>query len=532
MGLSILRKPGIKLSDEQIRTFICDGILVIDSGVPSEINQQIFDKIQWNNNHEFNMGNNVLPRVPELQQVLDSPRIHGALESVLGIDYILHPHRFMHASEPLDAETCSAELVGSEHAPTMGKGSSGSSAWHQDSQSPLSRARYHVPRYAMILYFPQDTPLERGPTRVIPGTHLQAGLLGSDSQYAFVCDHVKAGTCFLIAFDIAHAAFPNKTEMSRYMFKFVFVRAHNPSGPSWDGGLVTWSEPHSRRGRYCHTRAWNYIWDWMRGERFSSLPATESNIEALVSNLNGDDPESGLNAVYELASIGSEAIDPLVKSLLEYSGQELRPYRKNIKEISEAFHPREWNEGAYALQDEAYALGAMGEPALDVLINLLQSEDKWIKINAAFALGEIGEPAVPAIPILIKQLEDDHHQVIRVSLDALACIGGDVRDALPTIRKLLTTSNSAWQEVPVGRGWTGENQLRMNAMLLLLTSDIAASEIEDLLIGTFQDPNGYVPALAIEALVQDGTPAGVRAALDFLKTRRWDDTLANERRVF
>ena len=68
-GPSILRKPGIKLSDEEIRKFICDGILVIDSGVAPEVNHQIFDKIQWNNNHEFNMGNNVLPRVPELQQV-------------------------------------------------------------------------------------------------------------------------------------------------------------------------------------------------------------------------------------------------------------------------------------------------------------------------------------------------------------------------------------------------------------------------------------------------------------------------------
>ena len=531
-GLSILRKPGLKLCDEELRTFICDGILVIDSDISSEVHQQIFDKIQWNNNHEFNMGNNVLPRVPELQQVLDSPRIHGALESVLGSDYILHPHRFMHASEPVDEETRTTDLVGSEHAPKMGEGSSGSSAWHQDSQSPLSRARYHVPRFAMILYFPQDTPLERGPTRVIPGTQLQAGLLGSDSQYAFVCDHVKAGTCFLIAFDIAHAAFPNKTEMSRYMFKFVFMRAHNPSGPSWDGGLVPWSEPQARRGRYCHKRAWNYIWDWMRGERCNSLPATNPDIEALINNLNGNDPELALNAVYELAGIGSKAIDPLVKSLLKYSGQELRPYRKDIKEISEAFHPREWNEGAYALQDEAYALGAMGEPALDALIKLLKCDDKWIKINAAFALGEIGKPAAPAIPILIKQLEDDHHQVVRAILDALACIGGNVRAALPMIRKLLTTSNPAWQEVPVGRGWTGENQLRMNAMLLLLTSDIAASEIEDLLVSTFQDPNGYVPALAIEALSQDGTPAGIRAALDFLKTHRWDDTLAKERRVF
>ena len=532
IGLSILRKPGIKLSDEEIRNFICDGILVIDSGVAPEVNHQIFDKIQWNNNHEFNMGNNVLPRIPELQQVLDSPRIHGALESVLGTDYILHPHRFMHASEPVDEETRLTNLVGSEHAPTMGQGSSGFSGWHQDSQSPLSRARYHVPRYAMILYFPQDTPVERGPTRVIPGTQLQAGLLGSDSQYAYVCDHVKAGTCFLIAFDIAHAAFPNKTEISRYMFKFVFIRAHNPSGPSWDGGLVPWVEPQSRLGRYCHRRAWNYIWDWMRGERCGGLPATESSIEVLVGNLNGNNPELALNAVYELASLGREAVDPLVESLLSYAGQELKPYREDIKEISETFHPREWNEGAYALQDEAYALGAMGEPALDALIKLLQHDDKWIKINAAFALGEIGESAIPAIPILIKQLKDDHHQVVRVTLDALACIGGDVRGALPIIRKLLTTSNPAWQEIPIGRGWTGENQLRMNAMLLLLTSDISASEIEDLLVSTLQDPNGYVPALAIEALSQDGSPEGVRAALDFLKTHRWDDTLANERRVF
>ena len=121
----------------------------------------------------------------------------------------------MHASEPVDEETRLTNLVGSEHAPTMGQGSSGFSGWHQDSQSNLSRARYHVPRYAMILYFPQDTPVERGPTRVIPGTQLQAGLLGSDSQYAYVCDHVKAGTCFLIAYDIAHPAYPNKTEITR-----------------------------------------------------------------------------------------------------------------------------------------------------------------------------------------------------------------------------------------------------------------------------------------------------------------------------
>ena len=64
-----MKPNGIKLDDEQVRRFICDGVVVLDSGVAPEVHQQIFDKIQWNNTREFNMGNNVLPRVAELQQV-------------------------------------------------------------------------------------------------------------------------------------------------------------------------------------------------------------------------------------------------------------------------------------------------------------------------------------------------------------------------------------------------------------------------------------------------------------------------------
>ena len=533
-----MHKAGIKLNDEQMRRFICDGILVIDSDISANIHQKIFEKIKWNNTHEFNMGNNVLPRVPELQKVLDSPLIHGALQSVLGDDYILHPHRFMHASEPVDEEMRGAKLADHEQEPTMGKGSSGSSRWHQDSQSPLSRARYHVPRLAMILYFPQDTPIERGPTRVIPGTHLQAGLLESNYPFAFVCGTVKAGTCFLIAFDIAHAAFPNRTDIGRYMFKFVFMRTRNPAVPSWNSGAVPWQAPETRLGQYEHTRAWNYIWNWIRGERQNTTPSEDSNIDQLISQLNGGDPEAGLNAVYELASLGTPAVDPLVSSLLNHAGWssiwtggQLERYRRDTKKGSGELQPREWNEGAYALQDEAYALGALGAPSIDALVTLLQHEDPWIKINAAFALGEVGPCAGVAMPVLAEQLDDEHHQVVRAVLDAMACIGVNVSIALPAIRGLLTENNPDWQDV-LKRGWTGESQVRFNAMCALLNSDIPVRDIEDLLVNTFHDPNGYVPALAIEALTRDGCPPGLRSALSFLMTHRWDDTLANEQRLY
>ena len=102
MGKDRMKPEGIKLNDEQVRRFICDGVLVLDSGLAPEVHQQIFDKIQWNITHEFNMGNNVLPRIAELQQVLDAPVIRGALQSILGDGCMLHPHRSLHISEPLD----------------------------------------------------------------------------------------------------------------------------------------------------------------------------------------------------------------------------------------------------------------------------------------------------------------------------------------------------------------------------------------------------------------------------------------------
>ncbi len=114
-----MKDQAVKLDDEQMRRFICDGVLVLDSIVAPEVHQHIFDKIQWNQAHEFNMGNNTLPRIAELQQVLDAPVIHGALQSLLGDDYILHPHRALHTSEPLEEAERNLQIEGHEHGPPM-----------------------------------------------------------------------------------------------------------------------------------------------------------------------------------------------------------------------------------------------------------------------------------------------------------------------------------------------------------------------------------------------------------------------------
>ena len=549
-----MKPKGVKLNDEQIRRFICDGVAVLDSGVAPEVHQQIYDKIQWNNTREFNMGNNVLPRIAELQQILDAPVIHGALQSILGDDYMLHPHRYMHANEPLDEAERNLSLTGSEHGPPVGEGSTGNSAWHQDGQIPMSRARYHVPRIAMVLYFPQDTPVERGPTRVIPGTHLQPYLRNSDFPFALVADRIKAGTCLLIAFDIAHAALSNRTDSSRYMLKFIFLRTRNPFGnpfgkpvgkpvePSWDGGEDEWEPPKARLGRYDHSKAWSYIWDWMRAApRFATThPAASNDMQKWIGRLHDTDQEVRLQAIYQLAEIGADAIEPLRESLLQNAGQQREftmPYRMNehgayvpIGDPNE----RRWNDVAYTLQDEAYALGAMGEVAVEPLMELLGHDDAWIKINAAFALGEIGPPAARAMGELTKLLGHELHQVARASLDAMGCIGTNIRVALPAIRKLLTVDNPVWSK-PMGKNdRDGQIGVRFNALFALLSSDAPLDELDDVLAACLDDENGHVQAMALEALTLQRSGenrTGLLHALDYLKTHRWDHTLANGKRV-
>ncbi len=541
-----MRPNGIKLTDEQVRRFICDGVILLDSSLPPEFHQDIFEKMEWSNRQEFNMGNNVLPRIAELQQLLDDPVVHGAVQSVLGDDYMLHPHRYMHANEPLAEEDRSLELTGFEYQPPVGEGSTANSGWHQDGQCPLGRFRHHVPRIAMIIYFPQDTPAMRGPTRVIPGTHLHALLFDSDFPYGLVGDHIKAGTCMLTAFDIAHGALSNRTDSSRYMFKFCYLRTRNPTGPSWDGGEVVWQAPEARLAQFDHHRAWSYVWDWMRGapRLAGRTDAPTSDTGKWMGKLNGADQKARLEAIYELAAMGAEAIGPLRESLLQFAGlgREIPPpydpYRKKPDRLTpddEERLVRHWNDGAVVPQDEAYALGAMGEVAVQPLMDLLGHDDAWIKINAAFALGEIGEDAACAMPELSRLLSHELPQVARASLDAMAFIGTNTRIALPSIRRLLTVNNPDWQEPSPRAGWTGENQARFNAMCALLNSDIPIEEMDDLLIASLDDETGYVHAMALEALTErrDGEDRpGLRRALDYLMTHRWDHTLANDFRVY
>ena len=247
-----------------------------------------------------------------------------------------------------------------------------------------------------------------------------------------------------------------------------------------------------------------------------------------------------------MATLGESAIPQVVASLLQHAGRNREFSLQYHKDEQGRFVPdgdpneRRWNEGAYVVQDEAYCLGAMGPIAIDTLTALTEHEDAWICINASFALGEIGEVASRAVPALTALLDHQRHQVVRAALDAIACIGCNVDVALPAIERILTKDNHAWKKV-ITRGWTGQDQVRVNALCVLLNSDLKLTQLEPLLLHCLEDDNGYIPALALELLTRPLVSSsnvgclsqrGLAATVDFLKRHRFDDTLAADRRVF
>ena len=72
------------LDDAQMQQFITDGYITVQADYPPEFHQDIYQQIEAMFEAEGNTGNNILPRIPQIQKVFDHPALKGALTSLLG----------------------------------------------------------------------------------------------------------------------------------------------------------------------------------------------------------------------------------------------------------------------------------------------------------------------------------------------------------------------------------------------------------------------------------------------------------------
>ena len=546
-------KP-IPLTAEQVHRFIADGFLVLQPSVPEELHRTICHKLAEAIPGTDNPGNNVLPLVPEMRHVLQSPEVHGALLTLLGAGYLEHPHRYCHVQTQQD-------LAAGAHAAKLAANS------HQDSYTPLGRTRQHHIRYVRIMYYPQDTPPQLGPTHVIPGTHLNRGLSDADKAQQLPVSG-PAGMVSLTHFDIGHAAGVNVTAQRRFMVKFIFMRSAAPHGNGWSGPEWAWRGPRQLCTGDRQELAWSHLWDWLRAapQRYASFssgaqaPANGSAdvarsdglerrlaagadadrvaaaealarlgaaavpaLPALVACLNGEPDPVRIAATYALGAIGAPAIPALTDALRD-SGAAL-PHL--LSAVGHGNHGGTWREQALVMDDAAHALAAIGPAAIPALIDLLAADDEWARINAAFALGEMDHAACDAVPALVNALADESHFVVRTAADALGTIGA--AQAAAPLGELLHLERPGW-ETPLVRGWSVRDQVRFNAATALARLGSAAAGAEADLIAALDDPCGQVTTVALAALRRLNTPAAVDAAFSMLTAERWDPSLTGTNR--
>jgi hypothetical protein len=453
----------VLLTDEQMRSFITEGFLILKTDFPESFHQRLVEQLNYVYDQEGNPGNNLLPRIHDLKKVFKHPVITGALTSVLGSGYMMHTHRFGHFNTKSTA-----------------------GGWHKDSYWGYRKIRNHHPWWAMIMYFPQDTPAELGPTGVMPGTHnYETRVFGPDESEGEALASGSAGTFALIHYDLWHRATANVLGLPRYMLKFEFMRTQAPTAPSWACQNPEWkSQATLHPSLHKHEAMWKETWNWLSGQVGSlsnSVQADDSLINEVASRLDDSFEPNALNAAYDLATMGTAGIQQLLLALR--------------------------NDNVRKSRLAAYGLSIVGEGAVKGLVEALDEPGAESVAHAVFALGELRELSSCAVPRLVKLLKESEHPLIRYTvLEALAMIGAPSDQVVDGLIAGLQDD---------------EVQVRFTAGLSLCRMGAAAAGAVPALIEALDDDNRYVRGHAAEALRHIGTDEAKDTLIDYLFDSRW-----------
>ena len=526
---SLLRDTAPRLlSDEQVRTFVANGFFTLQPELPAEFHRGMFDRFVEliGDDNDHNPGNNLLPVVPELQLVFDDPVIKGALTSVLGEGYMMHPHRVLHDNPP----------------------GSDPQVWHHDSYWGYKRKVHnHHPWWVMIMYYPQDIYERIGPTGVIPGSQYIAQRLADIDELG---SHTRGegGVCVMIHYDIWHRKMKNFTNLRRYMVKFEFMRMQRPDGVTWDSAGEEWSNPAELPG-YRLEPVWRSTWHWLGGRPLPSLApdpgvgldtslsvacggtdgadgtdgtawtngedhharaealagiarlgsAAAPAIPSLVGLLGDDNEAVGLNAAYALAHAGEAGVAPLIAAMRGDDGENVDDARCFIDEGQKS-------ELEMVARNATHGLVAAGLPAVPALLECARDGGPRVRKYALFALGELDTDDPEVIDALIAGCRDEDPAVRLNAVEALGLKNGTPPAAAEALAAAL---------------FDGDDEVRFNASLALARLGPAAAPATAALVEALRDGNRYTMGYAVEALERIGTPEADRALIRFLKIARW-----------
>ena len=516
------------LDDTQMTRFLRDGFVVLSAtGLGDGFHAAMFDNacqvhdearaIGGDSNHLQTIGDNLRARIPRLDELLYSDPLQGALTSVLGPDFVLHPHHFVHEASTNDQ------------------------SFHQDGNLPWNdRAHYrsHMPNWAMLFYYPQAVTLEAGPTEVLPGTQywttdfekadgswhrgdavdktLRPGELATDDLAArdrriqTVVDLlgidgvrrrqivVPAGSVVLAHYDLMHrgmrasAAF----DARRFMYKFYYFRTQDPETPSWRNVARS---PVGAASRASIERVVETAWHWLRGDTDWRPEVLCADQVGRIEHAQAEDERVRL--AYEIGWLARH--DARVREAL---GRLLNADCEAVRRCM------------------AYAAGIAGPVCESIVIEAMASADPRVRRVGAYAAGEARIATSAAIENLFRLLETDPDDLVRSNAAyALGLIGRVAGQAVPAPR-LLARLDPTLEADNTTNGGMHRSTVRVNVLYALSNlPKLTDGDLETLAETGLADHDRYVRGLAVALLerhaLRRGTPWMRALVAHFAQTR-------------
>jgi HEAT repeat protein len=562
--------PPILFDDRQMMEFVREGYVMFHlADLPKSYHEGVMQTLDKAFEKGGNPGNNMLPMCPQLTTMLNHPLVRGALQSILGPDYWVHMHRHPHFRDNIDEGE-----PGKVHH--LHKDSMTNSRFAVD-----AKRRQHRTRMCMLIYFPQvsalsrishmfarenrrtcnsywvmqDTPVELGPTAIMPRSHYllhapdggdplvpyqqieavplagPAGTLGTRDlapNPSFVIspaaslwqlisshsmgthrrtNHLSSG---IIHYDLLHTSTNKSLEQPRHMIKFLFSRMSEPdAGPSWNSEGMEWVGSDD-----IQEPIWRAQWDWHCGRpdkpSWDDVVGATGDVPALSEQLQSNVESEAVCAAYTLGcgGRGVEATAALMQTLcmLPESDENDKP-----DELSHKFFESD------PISQAGYGLVEQGAAAVPALLEAVASGVPLIRARAIDVLGDMGPQASAAIPALLGAFDDIEMDPRRRAVEAIGTVGCGSVDQAELCATLVGMMRDPHEQVRRNAAYS----LQRLGPAIEAGTKLEAEAVEVLSAG-LTDSNGYVRGFSSHALERIGTPASLGAVLKHLQVMRFD----------
>ena len=243
------------LTDTQVLDFCKNGFLLLESVVPDEINSRALEYCDANPSTEPSA---ILEEDWFAENVITNPAAAGAVRSLLGANVHL----------PV--------LMSNHRRQSTYKAQGG---WHVDGNYVYTPAL----NYLQVFYYPQDTPIELGPTQIVPGTHLvrnQARFMYNlGSIRGMMPTAAPAGSIFVTVYSIWHRTGTCTSDETRNLLKYFYWRTTPPMRdwvvePDFDFATADYRSPVAQFFEQCRDQvkvAEMFLWLCGEHEKFQDL---------------------------------------------------------------------------------------------------------------------------------------------------------------------------------------------------------------------------------------------------------------------